>query len=230
LEEPATPPDRSVRERPPGRGQAPPIYVHKTLVYRLCRTGVRLYLGLRHRMRVEGLEHIVSEGGALVVANHQSVLDIPLLAAATPRHVSFVARKSLANSRVLGFIMRQCGAVLIERGVGDRGALREMIEHLERGDLVAIFPEGTRTLDGRVGEFKGGALHAARKAGVPIIPASIRGSHGIWPRTRRWPGQGRISVRFSQPLAAGGPEALERVRAAVAQGVGDGAYEAVPSP
>jgi len=206
----------------------PPVLVRKTLVYRICRTAVRLYLGLRHGMRCEGVEHIPEQGGALIVANHQSVLDIPLLAASTGRHICFVARKSLADSALLGFIMRQCGAVLIDRGAGDRAAMRQMVEHLRRGDLVAIFPEGTRTLDGRVGAFKGGALLAARKAGVPIVPASIRGSFAIWPRSRRFPGPGHIAVRYAQALpAGGGAEALHAVREAVEAGVGAGAFESV---
>jgi len=209
------------------RGAAPEVIVHKTLVYRLCRLGVSIYLRLRNRMRVEALEHLPGEGGHLIVANHQSVLDIPLLAAATSRHISFVARRSLAKSRLLGFVMRQCGAVLIERGAGDRRALREMIAHLERGDLVAIFPEGTRTRDGRVGDFKGGALLAARQARVPILPASIRGSFRIWPRDRRLPGSGRIAVRFSAPVPADAPGALEAVRQAVVEGVGEGDFESV---
>jgi 1-acyl-sn-glycerol-3-phosphate acyltransferase len=204
------------------------VLTHKTLVYRICRTAVRLYLRLRHRMLVEGLECLPTDAGALIVANHQSVLDIPLIAASTPRHVAFVARKSLANSRLLGFVMRECGAVLIDRGAGDRGAMRVMVEHLRRGDLVTIFPEGTRTIDGRVGLFKGGALLAARKAGAPIVPASIRGSYAIWPRSRRFPGPGRLAVRYSSPMPAGGGEALVRVREVVASGVGEGAFESVP--
>lgn len=213
----------------PSEGSAtPPVLVHKTLVYRICRTAVWLYLGLRHGMRCEGVRNIPTEGGALIVSNHQSVLDIPLLAASTGRHICFVARKSLADSALLDFIMRQCGAVLIDRGAGDRGAMRQMVEHLRRGDLVAIFPEGTRTRDGRVRTFKGGALLAARKAGVPIVPASIRGSFAIWPRSRRLPGPGRIAVRFA-PVhpPGGGAQALDAVRMAVEAGVGAGAFDSV---
>jgi 1-acyl-sn-glycerol-3-phosphate acyltransferase len=205
---------RDTSDQPPLK-----IFVHKTLVYRLCRGGVWLYLKLRNRMRVEGREQVPAEGGALIVANHQSVLDIPLMAASTSRHISFVARKSLAKSWLLGFIMRQCGAVLIDRGAGDRTAMREMVEHLTRGDLVAIFPEGTRTQDGSVGEFKRGALLAARKAKVPLLPASINGSFGIWPRTQKFPGRGRISVRYSPLLPADGENALSGVRSAVVAGV-----------
>ena len=82
----------------------------KTIVYRVIRAACILYLGLRHRMKVEGLEHVPRKGGALIVSNHQSYLDIALIAAAVPRHVSFVARRSLADSKPLAFIMSQCGA------------------------------------------------------------------------------------------------------------------------
>ena len=202
------------------------IFTHKTPVYRLCRGGSWAYLRLRHRMRVEGLEHIPSEGGALIVANHQSFLDIPLIAAAVPRHISFVARRSLADSALLGFVMRQTGAVLIQRGEPDRAALREMQEHLAAGDLLAIFPEGTRSADGRVGEFKAGAALAARKARVPLIPAAIRGSFDVWPRDRKRPGPGRMAVSFHPPVEANAPGALEEVRARILSSVGDGSFGA----
>ena len=182
----------------------------------MLRSGLGLYMKLRNRLRVDGREHLPKTGGALIVANHQSYADIPLLAAACPRHLSFLARKSLQRSDALAFIMRECGAVQIERGVNDRAALREMVERLSRGGLMAIFPEGTRTEDGTVGEFKGGALLAARKAGVPIIPAAIQGSDMIFPRGRRFPGPGRVSVRFLPPRSAAGKTALEDVRGDIA--------------
>ncbi len=195
--------------------------VRKTLVYRLIRTGCILYLGLRHRMKVEGRENVPERGGTLVVANHQSFLDIPLIAAALRRHVCFVARRSLAESKLLAFIMRQCGAVLIDRGETDRGALREIAAHLEAGDLVVIYGEGTRTKDGSVGEFKGGARLIARKSKVPLVPASIHGSYQIWPPGRKRPGPGRIGIRFAPPVDPRAKDALEQVRAAVIAGLGD---------
>jgi 1-acyl-sn-glycerol-3-phosphate acyltransferase len=201
----------------------------KTAVYRLIRLTCILYLELRHRMRVEGREHLPATGGVLVVANHQSFLDIPILAAVIGRHVCFVARSSLAASPLLAFIMRQCGAVLIDRGGGDRGAMREIGAHLTAGDLVVIYPEGTRTEDGSVGEFKGGVLSIARRAGVPMVPTAIEGSHSIWPRGRRWPGPGRIGVQLLEPVDPRASGALEKVRRAIVEALEGGGGSSGPS-
>lgn len=196
--------------------EPPYLFTEKTATYHICREASRLYMVLRHRRRVEGLEHLPASGGALIVANHQSLLDIPLIASGPRRHVSFVARRTLARSPWLAFVMRECGAVLIDRGSADRAAMREMVEHLERGDLVSIFPEGTRSADGSLGEFKGGALLAARRARVPIVPAAIRGAHRVLPPGQRWPGPGRLQLSFLPPVAHDAEDAIGAVRRAIA--------------
>lgn len=212
----------------------PEPLVAKTLVYRLGRLAVRIYLVLAHRMRVEEPEHLPAEGGVLVVANHQSVLDIPLIAASTRRHVAFVARDSLARSPLMAFVMRRSGAILIRRGTGDRAALRAMVAHLERGDCVAVFPEGTRTRDGSLGPFRSGALLAARQAGVPVVPAAIRGCIEALPRERRLPIPRRVAVRYAAPIDPGavpaeGPDAIQVARERIAERIGDGRYASVPA-
>lgn len=208
------------------RGAGEPL-VHATPAYRAARALTRLAWGLLFRARYEGREHMPASGGALLCANHQSFLDIPLVSHVTRRHVSFVARASLADSRPLAWLMRQCGAVLVRRGKADRAALREMLAHLERGDLVAIFPEGTRTHDGSLGEFRAGALLAARQAGVPIVPVGIRGAFEAWPRQRSLPRPRRIAVRLGAPVAADDPRALELVRARIQALIGDGRFDSL---
>lgn len=198
------------------------VVSHSTLTYRVCRAVCGAYLRFRHRLRTTGSEHLPATGGALIVANHQSFLDIPIMAATTGRHISFVARDSLKESRILSFIMRESGVVLVKRGAADRAALREMQDHLAAGDLLLIFPEGTRTRDGQVGEFKAGALLAARKAGVPLIPAGIRGSFGVWPRSKKLPGPGRLEVRYGPPIDVSQRDALDAARGAILEAVGDG--------
>ncbi len=186
-------------------------------VYRLARGSTGLWLRTYHRLRIEGGEHLPGRGAAVIVANHSSYLDIPVLANSTRRHVSFVARASLSRSRFVAFLLEYTGAVLVEPGTPDRQALRDMVEHLRLGDCLAVFPEGTRSPDGSVGRFLGGASLAARQAGAPLVPAGISGSFAALSRRQRFPRPARITVRFGPPIDSADPEALERARQAVAR-------------
>jgi 1-acyl-sn-glycerol-3-phosphate acyltransferase len=117
--------------------------------------------------------------------------------------------------------MRHSECVLIKPNSADRAALEAMIEHLARGRCVAVFPEGTRTRDGRLGAFRGGAALAARRAGVPIVPAAIQGAFEAWPRHRALPLPRAVRVTFGPPLDPRTPEVIERAREAIAGMMGD---------
>ncbi len=208
--------------------ESDPILTHKTLVYRACSLGSLTLCKAYFRLRVEGLANIPKEGGAVLASNHQSFIDILLFGGCVPRHVAFVARDTLADWRWLAYVMRECGTVLVRRGSSDRRALRQMADHLERGDMVAIYPEGTRTRDGSLQEFKGGALLAARMAGVPIVPCGIRGAFNAWPRGRTIPRPKKIGVRFGPPIDSSLPDAQERMVASIQSMIGNGRYDSVP--
>jgi 1-acyl-sn-glycerol-3-phosphate acyltransferase len=96
-----------------------------------------------------------------------------------------------------------------------------MLAHLDAGDLVAIFPEGTRSPDRRVGPFRRGALLAARIAKVPIVPVAVRGTFDAWPRHGR-PRLAPVSLTFAPAVDGEAPDAAEQVRARIAELVGDG--------
>jgi len=194
-----------------------PVLTRKTLVYRLCSIAAWLYCKIWHRLEVRGVEHIPRSGGVVLASNHQSHVDILIYGGIVPRHVCFVARDTLADQAWLAYVMRQCGAVLIQRGASDRRALRAMADHLEARDLVAIFPEGTRTDDGSLREFKGGALLAARLAKVPIVPAGISGANRAFPRGVALPRPRKIRVAFGAPIDSASPDAQERLVAEVAR-------------
>ena len=197
-----------------------PVIVHARPGYLLIRAFLFVYLKVWHRLRVEGREHLPREGGVLIASNHQSFVDIPLVAVATsPRHVAFVARSTLASSRLVMFLMRQSGSIFVRQGTADRAALEDMIAHLEQGDCVAVFPEGTRTHDGSLGPFRPGAAVAARRAGVPVVPLAISGAFEAWPRERLFPRPRRITVRFGPPLPPG-EDTLERARSTIATMMG----------
>ncbi len=208
--------------------ESDPILTHKTLVYRACSLGSLALCKAYFRLRVEGLANIPKAGGAVLASNHQSFIDILLFGGCVPRHVAFVARDTLADWRWLAYVMRECGTVLVRRGSSDRRALRQMADHLERGDMVAIYPEGTRTRDGSLQEFKGGALLAARMAGVPIVPCGIRGAFNAWPRGRTIPRPKKIGVRFGPPIDSSLPDAQERMVASIQSMIGNGRYDSVP--
>jgi 1-acyl-sn-glycerol-3-phosphate acyltransferase len=200
-----------------GRGSdgEAPVRVDLTATYRACSFGARWFCRIYHRARVEGLEHVPARGRVLLASNHTSWLDILLLGGLVPRHVAFVARDTLANWRWLGWTMEQCRAILVRRGAGDRGALRAMVAHLEAEDCVAIFPEGTRSKDGRLLEIKGGALMAARLGRAPIVPVGIEGAHRAWGRGMLLPVPRRIVMRFGAPIDPLDPRAVERLAEAI---------------
>jgi len=196
----------------------PKLRVRRTLTYRFC-VGSCWWLGKTPLMpcKVTGAQHIPKSGPCVFVANHQSFLDIPFFAAQIPRHVSFVARESLAKSKLLAYIMDQAGCVLVKRGESDLAAVREMVAHLKGGDAVCIFPEGTRSKDGSIGEFRRGALLAARRGGAPVIPVGISGSFEAWPPGQKWPHSRRIRFAIGEPIDPRSENALENVRARVVE-------------
>ncbi|MEX1023535.1 MAG: lysophospholipid acyltransferase family protein [Planctomycetota bacterium] len=181
-----------------------------TFWYRFGRTGCAWMLKLYNRLSIEGRENVPTDGPFLMVSNHQSLLDIPILGAATDRHLCFVARGSLADSKVLGWWLHQCRSILIQPGAPDRAALRAIEAHLELGDAVAIFPEGTRSRDGSLQTPRGGAFFSARRAGVPIVPVGISGAIDAWPRDARLPAPKKIVLRIGTPLDGRDRDAPDR--------------------
>jgi 1-acyl-sn-glycerol-3-phosphate acyltransferase len=206
--------------------EEPELLTEKTLTYWCTQKLVQILLFPFFRLRVRGRENLPREGGAVIASNHQSMMDIPIVAAANRRHVCFVARETLADTRWLAVLMRECGAVLIERGATDRKALRDMVRHLEQGDLLTVFPEGTRSRDGKLGEFKRGAVLTARKAGVPLIPTAITGAIEAMPRGKALPRPRRVGIEFGAPIDSSLPDAQEQLVAAVQEMVGEGRFRA----
>lgn len=162
---------------------------------------VRALLVVVYRLRIRGGERIPARGGVLLAANHASFLDPPLLQVSSRRLVVFTPRTTLDRSRLYRWLTGLCAVVPIRRGEADLGATRQILALLEQGEVVALFPEETRSRNGRVGEIKGGFHLLARKARVPVVPVYIEGTFDAWPRHRKWPRLGpRIQVRCGPPL------------------------------
>jgi len=153
-------------------------------------------------LRALGREHWPEHGGALICANHQSMFDPPLIGLTCPRRMNYLARDTLFRVPLLAPLIKFLDAIPIDReGVGLAG-LKETLKRLRSGELVLIFPEGTRTHDGEVAPLKPGFISVARRSGVPLVPVGLDGAYQAWPRTSRFPRWGRIAVVIGPPIAA----------------------------
>jgi 1-acyl-sn-glycerol-3-phosphate acyltransferase len=144
------------------------------------------------RLRVRGHENIPSSGAVLLVSNHISQVDpVVVGVAALPRRTYFMAKTELFRIPVLNYMVHRMGAFPVERGGADRRAMRLARELLARGDLLLMFPEGTRYTDGRLRPGLSGAGALALDPSVTVIPAAVWGSHRLLRR---------VHVAFGPPV------------------------------
>lgn len=170
-----------------------------------------LLWGAGAHLEVEGVEHLDVHRPYMVVANHQSVIDVPVLFRVFPRPIRFVAKRELGRLPFLGWYMKAMGMILVERqaSTSARAAVETTAAHLEAGESVVTFPEGTRGAPGRMRPFKSGGFAAALAAEVEVLPVAISGSARVLPRGGFAVRPGLIRVKIGAPLApAAGRAAL----------------------
>jgi 1-acyl-sn-glycerol-3-phosphate acyltransferase len=185
---------------------------------------IRLAAWLVTRVRVEGIENIPQAGPLLVICNHASNADGMLLMAyfvpKMARPMRWLGKQEALRWPLFGWVMRVNGVFAVRRGAGDLEAFKAARAVLDGGDVLGIFPEGTRSPDGAMHLAKDGATVLAVRSGAPILPIAIAGSHRFWPRGKMpRPGR-RMTVRIGRPftltMATGGDRA-ESLRNATAE-------------
>jgi len=176
------------------------------------------------RLHVHGVEHVQPGRAYVYMANHSSLIDTPALFACLPYPFKIMAKRGLFHVPFMGWHLWTSGNFPVDRGDPRKTALslRRVVDGIKAGKSLAVFPEGTRTPDGALHEFKPGTFKLAVRAGVPIVPVTIRGTFALLPKTTLAPRPGRVDVFIGEPIeTAGGsdrqlPELMERTRSAIA--------------
>lgn len=144
--------------------------------YRISRAGLRVLYGGLCRWDVNGVENVPETGGLIVVANHVSLNDPPVLGAALPRKINYMAKKELFDNFFLDKLLKKFGAFPVKRGRGDMGAIKKALKTVRQEKVLGLFPEGTRSQTGKLKRAKSGIVLIATKAQVPILPVGLKGT------------------------------------------------------
>lgn len=177
-------------------------------------------LRLLFRPRIEGLENIPAEGAAIIAGNHLSFSDHFLMPAILKRRITFLAKAEYftgpgVKGRLTAAFFRSAGQIPVDRSGKDAGqaALREGLGVLAKDELLGIYPEGTRSHDGRLYKGKVGVAAMALGAGVPVVPCAMVGTFEIQPPGQKIPNIRRVTIRFGEPMDFSRYAGLEGERA-----------------
>ena len=174
--------------------------------YRAVQSVTRALMAIGFQARCWGRENYPATGGALICANHQSFLDPMLIGNSSSRPMNYLARKTLFHFAPLGWLLDFVNTIPVEREGFGVGGIRETLKRLKRGEMVLLFPEGTRSPDGEIQHFKQGFATLARRSRVALVPVGVDGAYDAWPRSERFPQLGQVRVVVGKPLA---PELVE---------------------
>jgi 1-acyl-sn-glycerol-3-phosphate acyltransferase len=196
-----------------------------SLFFRACGWLARILISLLSRFELTGVERIPRSGPVILAANHLSNADPIILASVLPRPSAFMAKQELLRFPGMSTIVRMYGSFTVRRGAADREAIRQALSVLEGGRVLGLFPEGTRSRSGSLGEPRAGVGMLALRTGAAVVPIGIVGTDHVAPYKLLWR-RPRVSVRvgepilcekISGPLRGGAQEHTERVMNAIAE-------------
>ena len=166
----------------------------------LARWFCRVFCILFFRIHVYGRENIPTEGAFVLISNHQSFLDPLFCGCPLKRQVSFIARDTLFTHWLFGGIISSVGTIALKRGRADLSAIKNVIEKLKDGNGVCLFPEGTRSIDGKISAFKPGIGLLCRRGKASVVPVTIDGGFECWPRHKKIFSPGRVVVCYGKAI------------------------------
>ncbi len=190
--------------RPPLSLTFPGQSLRSVLFYSCIRNAAALAYAVLYRARVFGASNVPATGACLIAANHQSHLDPPLIASSIlHRAIHFVAKADLFKFAPFAWLIRNLNSIPVKQdGSADLAAIRDILARLSIGAPVLIFPEGGRTMDGKLAPFQRGVSLLMKKAGCPVVPCAVEGCRDAYPRGGAFPkfwGR-RVAVAFGKPI------------------------------
>ena len=170
------------------------------MLYATLKPLVAMFGRVWFRLSAVGTELVPRDGPVLLASNHQSVLDPPLIGCVLPRELDYMAKTELFRIPGFGALIHALNAHPVDRSGSDSAALRLALRLLGAGRAVLVFPEGTRSAEGRLGPAHAGAGMLAALSGAPVLPVYIQGSGRALPRGAVVPRPARVTVRFGAPV------------------------------
>ena len=171
------------------------------LSYRTTNLTLGTFLRMMFRPRYLGKDKIPVDGPLIIAANHLSHIDPAFIMTATKRPVSYMSKKEHFDGAIRRLVFKQVGVIPVDREEGGKDALKGAIEILEKGGAIGIFPEGTRSRDGKMGKGKTGVARLAALTGAAVVPVAIRQTDGVWPVSKRAPRPWRkFYYKFGDPI------------------------------
>lgn len=166
-------------------------------MYFFIKTLLYYFFKVFFRYKIIGIENIPTNGGVVIASNHISLWDPPVVGAGLDRPVNFMAKEELFAFGPLRWIITIMKAFPVKRGAADRGAIRHAINLLKNGEILGLFPEGTRSKTGELGKPEAGVGMIVLKAGVPIIPAAIIGTNRVFKDGNILP---QFIIKYGKPI------------------------------
>lgn len=170
------------------------------LSYRIGWSGFRLMFATYFRWRVFGAENVPLKGGVILASNHASYLDPPLVGSGLRRDINYLARASLFRFPIMGSVLRSWNSVPVDRDGGGAKGLKIILDRLLAGGAIILFPEGTRTTDGKLLPARSGIGLTVIKSTAPVVPVRVFGTFEAYGRHHKFPRPRRVAVKYGRPM------------------------------
>ena len=167
------------------------------MLYTTLRIIFAVIFQLLFSAKTYGKENLPAEGPVILAANHMSNWDPPILGTYLPRTVGYMAKEELFKPAIAGAIIKSLNAFPVKRGASDRGAIKMALNILKKGLCLGIFPEGTRSRDGKLHKAQAGVSLIAAMSKAPVVPTALIGTNKIWSKEEKFP---QLTIVFGEPI------------------------------